>query len=195
MTPHHVTPGKEASLAEAWDTGRPCTAVKRPGRAVPSRMIRRLALLALVVSVLSSCGLEACTNSQFCIPVGIESEPEPTGRMLVSAAQADPSVIPGGQTRTVILVVDRTGLPAADPVYLRSTTKDAIDGDPTLFARTEGLVVRGSTKPFTTDTTTVSVAVPAGTPARPYEAVIGVRRVASKYASTLGTITIHVQVP
>lgn len=158
-------------------------------------MIQRLVLLALALPVLSSCGLEACTNLPVCVPVGIETEPEPTGRMLVSANQADPIAIPAGETRTVTLVIDRSGLPPADPVYLRSITKDAIEGNPTLFARTEGLVVRGSAEPFSTETTTMSVTVPAGTPARPYEATIGVRRVASKYASTLGTITIHVQVP
>ncbi|THF88373.1 hypothetical protein E7T09_03985 [Deinococcus sp. KSM4-11] len=115
--------------------------------------------------------------------------------MVVSADQSDPIVIPAGETRTVTLVIDRSGFPAADPVYLRSVTKDAIDGDPALFARTEFTVVRGSTQPVTAETTTVSVTVPTGTPARRYDATIGIRRVASKYASTLGTITIHVDVP
>lgn len=156
--------------------------------------IKWLLAVALLAPVLSGCGYEACNNLPVCLKSDV-AEVQPSGGVLDASGRFGPIQIQPGETRTLALTITRTGLPANDPVYLVKSTQAPEGSTPEVLASVGGIEVRGSTAPFTTETTTVTLVVPSTVKSGQYSLRFGARRVASKYQNTIGAILLDVVVP
>jgi len=142
-------------------------------------------ILTPLLCVLSACSQSICDNTPYCLNPP-NAEVQPSG----GATHPNAIYVAPGTQQDIEITIYRTDLPAGDPVYFVPGFEPLPPGasPELLVSTTDGITVSASREPFTSNTATVQVTVPAALAHGRRALQFGVRRVQSRYPDTSGAV-------
>ncbi len=137
--------------------------------------VRNLLLIAPLLTAVVACSKQTCDNTPFCLNPP-HAEVEPFGHLSTPGAVV---LVTPGQSQEVEVTIDRSELPAGDPVYFLPGFDPPPSRAPSnvLASTADGITVTGSRELFTSETAMIHVNTPATLPHGGYEVYSQVRRV------------------